>query len=111
VRNVTASEAAPDVAANLWLGACAGGAQALRQPTGLIAPGRRADLVVLDGSEVDLESLDGPASLAVAMFSGGGNRVGDVFVAGRAVVTQGSHPAEEAIAARYREALRRLRAR
>jgi hypothetical protein len=45
------------------------------------------------------------------MFSGETPPVIDVFVAGRAVVTGGIHPAEEVTVARYREALRRLRER
>jgi Cytosine deaminase and related metal-dependent hydrolases len=49
VRNVIADEDSPDVAANLWLGAAQGGAQAVGQPVGMIAAGRRADLLALDG--------------------------------------------------------------
>ena len=39
VRNVTADEESPDVAANLWGGAAAGGAQAPGHPAGMIAVG------------------------------------------------------------------------
>lgn len=109
VRNVVASERAPDVAANLWQGACAGGAQALRQPVGLLAAGRRADLVVLDGDDLDFEALGPGARLAVAMFSGERSRVRDVFVGGQRVVQDGRHPGEERIAADFRRAVRRLR--
>src|SRR5260221_3448772 len=68
VRNVIADEASPDVAANLWLGAAAGGAQSTGQPAGMIALGRRADFVVLDGEGIDLQGLrqvaaDGRANL------------------------------------------------
>jgi formimidoylglutamate deiminase len=110
VRNVSASEQSPDVAGNLWRRAAEGGAQALAQPSGALAPGRRADLVILDGSDVDFEALAAPAMLGVAMFSGNLNRVRDVFLAGAPVVTQGRHPAAEDAAAGYRAALRRLRA-
>lgn len=108
-RNVVASEEAPDVAANLWLGACAGGAQALGQPVGMLAPGRRADLVVLDGDDVDFEALDARACLAAAIFSGEQPRVRDVLVAGNPVVLEGVHPEAERARADYRRALRRLR--
>jgi formimidoylglutamate deiminase len=111
VRNVSASEAAPEVATNLWLGACAGGAQALGQPVGMLAAGRRADLVVLDGNDVDLEALDAPGALAVATFSGNANRVRDVFVAGEPVVIEGRHPREEQARDAYRATLGRLRLR
>jgi len=109
-RNVSASMDAPLVATNLWSGACAGGAQALGQPVGAIAAGRRADLVVLDGGNLDFAGLDAPAMLAVAMFSGNTNRVRDVIVAGNAVVREGRHAGEEAIARDFRAALLRLRA-
>ena len=110
VRNVSASEQAPDVAANLWSQAARGGAASLAQPAGALEPGRRADLVVLDGSDVDFEALAAPAMLGVAMFGGNSNRVRDVFMGGAPVVTQGRHPAAEEAAAGYRAALRRLRA-
>jgi formimidoylglutamate deiminase len=110
VRNVAASEQSPDVAANLWHQAAEGGARALAQPAGALAPGRRADFVVLEGSEVDFESLAAPAILGVAMFGGNSGRVRDVFIAGAPVVTQGRHPGADDAAAGYRAALRRLRA-
>ena len=109
VRNVASEEDRPDVAANLWGGAAAGGAQALGQPVGTIERGRRADFVVLDGEDVDFERLGGAACLGVAMFSGGSNRVRDVFVAGRAVIEQGRHPDEHEARDAFRGALGRLR--
>ncbi|HEY4997619.1 MAG TPA: formimidoylglutamate deiminase [Usitatibacter sp.] len=110
VRNVIADEGAPDVAANLWLGAARGGAQSTAQPVGAIAPGRRADLAVLDGADLDFEGLGASAALAVAIFSGNTNRVIDVFVGGEAVVREGRHRLQESAAAGYRAALKRLRA-
>jgi formimidoylglutamate deiminase len=109
VRVVASREDRPDVAANLWSAAAAGGAQALGQPVGAIEAGKRADLVVLDGEDVDFESLAAPAQLGVTMFSGNSNRVRDVFVAGRIVVERGRHPDEEETGAAFRRALARLR--
>src|SRR5258706_4294096 len=109
VRNVIADETLPDVAANLWLGAAAGGAQSTGQPAGVIATGKRADLVVLDGSDVDFEGLAAPAKLGVAIFSGNSNRVRDVFVAGRPIVENGRHGAQDSAAAAFRSTLKRLR--
>ena len=110
IRVVASDEAAPDVAANLWSGAAAGGAQAVGQATGALAPGRRADLVVLDGGDLDFEGLAAPARLGVAMFSGNSNRVRDVYVGGRKVVEEGRHETEEEAAAAFRRTLGRLRA-
>jgi formimidoylglutamate deiminase len=109
VRNIAATEESPDVAANLWTMAAAGGAQAVGHPAGWIAPGRRADFVVLDGDDIDFEALSARAMLGVAIFTGNGNRVRDVFVAGRPVVTAGRHPVEEDARAAYRDAIGRLR--
>ncbi len=110
VRNVASEEDRPDVAANLWSAAAAGGAQALGQPVGAIAVGRRADLVVLDGGDADFESLAAASCLGVAMFSGNSNRVRDVFVAGRLVIEESRHADEVETRAAFRGALRRLRA-
>jgi len=110
VRNVASDEEARDVPANLWSAAARGGAAAAAQPAGEIAPGRRADLVVLDGGALDFEQLAARAMLGVAMFAGNSNRVRDVFVAGRPVVSGGHHPQEEEARAALRRVLARLRA-
>jgi formimidoylglutamate deiminase len=110
VRNVAASEEAPDVAANLWRQAAQGGARALRQECGALEAGRRADFVVLDGADTDFEALAASAMLGVAMFAGNSNRVRDVFMGGEPVVTQGRHGRRDEAAEGYRAALRRLRA-
>jgi formimidoylglutamate deiminase len=109
VRNVTSDEEAPDVAANLWSAAAAGGAQALGQPAGALATGHRADLVVLDGGDVDFEALAASAMLGTAMFSGNRNRVRDVFVGGARVVENARHSRQEEAAQDFRQALARLR--
>jgi formimidoylglutamate deiminase len=110
VRVVASEESSPDVAANLWSAAAAGGAQAVGHPVGAIAPGRRADLVVLDHENVDFEGLAAPSRLGVALFSGNANRVRDVYVAGRKVVDEGRHGSEDEARSAFRGALSRLRA-
>jgi formimidoylglutamate deiminase len=109
VRVVASDEGAPDVAANLWSAAARGGAQAVAQPVGALAPGRRADLVILDRAAVDFEGLVASTQLAVAMFSGNSNRVRDVYVGGRPVVEDGRHEMQDEAAAAFRASLRRLR--
>ena len=110
VRVVASEESCPDVAANLWSAAAAGGAQAVGHPAGAIAPGLRADLVILDNEDLDFEGLAAPSRLAVALFSGNSNRVRDVYVGGRAVVENGHHALEDEARAAFRRALSRLRA-
>jgi formimidoylglutamate deiminase len=92
----------------LWLEALAGGAQALGRRMGALAPGMRADLVVLDGEHADLAGRSGDALADALVFSGSGDLVRDVMVGGRWVVEQKRHPAEEAAAARYKDALKLL---
>ena len=111
VRVVASAEDRPEVATNLWNAAAEGGAQAVSQPVGALAPARRADFVVLDRDDADFEKLSAPSCLAVAMFSGNSNRVRDVFVGGRPVIEEGRHPDEEDARGAFRQALRRLRAR
>jgi formimidoylglutamate deiminase len=110
VRVVASEESSPDVAANLWSAAAAGGARAVGHPVGALEPGRRADLVVLDGGDLDFEGLGAASRLGVAMFSGSSNRVRDVYVAGRPVVQEGRHGSEEDAEAAFRRCLKRLRA-
>ena len=109
-RNIAATMEEPDVASNLWRAAAAGGARAAAQPAGEIAAGRRADLVVIDDSALEFESLAAPARLGVAIFGGNRSRVRDVYVAGEPVVREGRHVWEEDAIRRYRLTLRKLRA-
>src|SRR5260221_22114 len=74
------------------------------------ALGRRADFVVLDGEDIDLEGLRASAALGVAIFSGNSNRVRDVFVGGAPVVENRRHAAEDSAARAFRSTLKRLRA-
>ncbi len=104
-RNVLAPSRGATVGTDLWQRAARGGAQALAQPIGAIAPGRRADLVVLDDDHPALASQAAEDSLDAAIFGAVAAPVRDVLVGGRWVVRDRRHPAEEAVLARYREAL------
>jgi formimidoylglutamate deiminase len=101
-RHVLRSERTPAQALGeaLYGEALSAGAQSLEQPVGSIAAGRRADFLVLDESPDEVPSLDR------AIFRSGAWRVRDVFVAGRAVVREGRHADDEAIASRSAGAVR-----
>ena len=75
---------------------------------GALAPGMRADLVVLDGEHPDLAGRDGDAAANALVFSGSADLVRDVMVAGQWAVQQKHHAAEEAAASRYKDAVRHL---
>lgn len=107
-RSVVASPRSPSVGTTLWLEAAAGGAQALGRRMGAIAPGMRADLVVLDPENVDLAGRTGDAIANALIFSGAQSLVRDVMVAGRWVVRQKRHAKARAAAAAYKRALKQL---
>ena len=87
----------------LFARALAGGAQALgAEPAELVA-GAPADIVALAG---DGEGATGDALLDRWIFAQGS--IDAVWRAGRQVVRDGRHVAHDAIAARYRDTLRRL---
>ena len=87
-----------------------GGAQALAQPVGAIAAGRRADLVVLDPEAPALLGQTERTALDAWVISGGmagASPVRDVMVAGRWVVRDRRHEAEEKIRERFVAVMRR----
>jgi formimidoylglutamate deiminase len=84
--------------------ALAGGEQASGQGGGALVAGRRADLVMLD-PDAHVLLGHGPETVLDAWVLGGtDNPVRDVMVAGRWVIRDGRHPAEDAIRAAYRTA-------
>jgi formimidoylglutamate deiminase len=107
-RNVLAGVGVP-VGQTLHAAAGRGGAQALARPAGAIAPGSRADLVVLDVADAALAGQPADVLLDAAIFGPCRRPVRDVMVAGRWVVRDGRHPREDAALARYRATLARLR--
>jgi formiminoglutamate deiminase len=108
-RNVMASREGESNGGRLFVEALAGGAQALHRAIGAIAPGRRADIVVLDPDHADFAANDSDRWLDAWIFVAGRSAVKDVFVGGRKIVEGGSHVARKEIAAGYRAALQRLR--
>jgi formiminoglutamate deiminase len=107
-RNVTALRPGESTGRRIFETALAGGAQALQQPIGAIAPGRRADIVLLDGDHPDLAPRRGDEWLDAWIFVVGRPAVNTVLVGGEIVVENGRHTAEPTIVSRYRAVVARL---
>ncbi len=108
-RAVLGDARTPAVGARLYRDALAGGAQALARPIGRIAPGMRADLVVLDPArDPALEGAQGDDLLDRYVFAVGRAAVRNVIVGGRRLVHDGRHADEAAIERRHRATLQAL---
>jgi formimidoylglutamate deiminase len=108
-RNVLPAAGGMALGASLWSAAASGGAQAAGQASGAIAAGRRADLVVLDMRDAALADQSCDDVLDAAIFGPSRTPVRDVLACGRFVVRDGHHAQEDAVLARYRATLARLR--
>ena len=86
----------------------AGGAQALGLDTGVLAPGKVADIVILNEAHPALVGRSGDALINSWVFAGGDGIVRDVFAGGRRVVHDGRHMRREAIRRRFADTMRRL---
>jgi len=107
-RSMAAMGDAP-IGARLWLTAASGGARSLGQTMGRIAVGHRADLLVLDPDHPSLAGREGDRLLDALVFTHAGTSpIRHVISGGHCVITDGRHPREDAIAARYRAVLARL---
>ncbi len=107
-RNALALGPGASTGRTLFDAALRGGAQAMAQPTGALAPGYRADIAVLDADHPALIGRRGDSVLDSWIFSGGNQCVKDVFVAGTHVVKDRRHVREDEIEAGFRAAMRRL---
>ena len=107
-RNVMTTTEGESTGRSLYARALAGGAQALGQPIGALAPGYRADILVLDADHPDLAGASGDMVLDVLVFSAGRGLIKTVMTGGRPVVRDGRHQAREAIARKYRDTVSRL---
>ena len=107
-RGIASSAATPSPGLALYKGAVAGGASASGRPIAGLAPGQRADFLVIDADTPFLCGR-GPDELADAIvFGGNANPIRDVFVGGRQVIDRGRHAHEDAALAAYRAAAGRL---
>ena len=109
-RNVAHAPAQRQVGDYLWQAALDGGARAAGRRVGALEAGRRADLLVLDGSHPNLDGVLAAEVLGRVVFCGNDNLVRDVLCGGRWVVQGGRHMAQDNVARRYRQALKELRA-
>ena len=106
-RNVLATAEAP-VGQALYVAAARGGAQAMGVVAGTLAPGCRADLVVLDAADPALAEQGDDTVLDAAIFGPCRKPVRDVMVGGRWVVRDGRHASEETVLRRYRSTIAEL---
>jgi len=106
-RNVLAIADAP-VGRSLYAAAARGGAKAAGVAAGAIAPGCRADLVVLDTADPALAEQGIDTMLDAAIFGPCRRPVRDVMVGGRWFVRDGHHADESAVLARYRKTMAAL---
>lgn len=109
-RNALAAGPGKSTGRTLLDAALKGGAKSMAQPVGVLAPGYRADIAVLDDEHPALIGRSGDSVLDSWIFSGGNACVRDVFVAGEPVVTDRRHIKEEAIEKKFRAAVKRLTA-
>ena len=107
-RNVLADGPGQSTGRRLFDAALSGGAKAMAQPVGAIAPGLRADICVLDADHPALIGRKGDALIDSWIFSGGNPCVKDMFIAGQHVVIDRRHVREDQIAKSYRKAVEKL---
>src|ERR1700678_2234957 len=109
-RGVLAGSAEPHVGTRLWRDAAQHGAQAIGQPPGAIAVGRRADWVVLDAGHPSLAGAVADTALDHLLFAGGDAAIRDVMVAGRWALKDRRHPLEDELRPRFAALMQRLAA-
>jgi formimidoylglutamate deiminase len=102
------ADAGGSVGRALFDAALEGGAQASGRPIGAIAPGRRADFVLLDPGHPAIAGRGGDAVLDGWIFAARLSPVLEVWVGGVQVVADGRHNLRDEAMARFNTTLRRL---
>jgi formimidoylglutamate deiminase len=100
-RGVLATTVESHVGTVLWRSAAADGAAALGVPIGSLAVGKRADWLVLDPNHPSMAGGALERSLDRLLFAGGRAAICDCMVAGKWVVRQGQHAADEMLRSRF----------
>ena len=85
-----------------------GGASVSARNNGALAVGKLADMMALDADTVDLTGRTGDTILDCYIFAGDDRMVGDVWSAGRHMVTGGKHVKREAIVSAYARTMKEL---
>ncbi len=88
--------------------ASTGGAQALQQPMGAIAPGFKADIVTLDPDHPVLVGKTGDDLLDGWLFAASRSPIDSVYAGGKRVVEGGRHVAAAQVTTRFAAVLRQL---
>ncbi|BBK30015.1 formimidoylglutamate deiminase [Stella humosa] len=109
-RNVVAAGAGQSTGRALFELALDGGARALGRRVGRLAPGYRADFVLLDDGHPALAGRSGDHWLDAWVFAADGRVVKAVWIGGRPVVADGRHVARDAVRRRFGATMRRLMA-
>lgn len=92
-----------DLSARLFGFATKGGARSLGLPVGELAVGRAADFFAIDLHDVAIAGVTAKELLPMIVFSLDRAAVTDVFVGGKAVVSERRHALAGEIVARYEE--------
>ncbi|HYC37187.1 MAG TPA: formimidoylglutamate deiminase [Usitatibacter sp.] len=103
-RSALATSAEPSPGQAMYVQAAIRGAQAVGLETGRIAPGHRADLVVLDPAHRALWNVGPEHALDAWIFAGDSACVRDVMVGGSWRVRDRRHEREDELAMRFRRA-------
>ena len=109
-RGIATSAVSPSPGFVLYQGAVAGGAAASGRPIDGLAPGRRADFVVIDPEAPHVAGRDVEHLADALVFGGSANPVRDVFVGGRQVIAQRRHALEGPVRSAYGAVANRLAA-
>lgn len=107
-RGVLATPTESHVGTRLWRDVALHGAQAIGQPAGAIEVGRRADWLVLDAAHPSMVGAAPDTELDHLVFAGGDAAIRDVMVAGRWVIKDRLHEADEVLQPRFAELMQRL---
>jgi formimidoylglutamate deiminase len=107
-RNIAVRPGSSSVGETLLRDALASATHSSGHAIGTLAAGEHADFVVLDTDAPQLAGVHAGDAVDRWIFSGNRNLVRDVYVGGQRVVHDGVHRDRDAIAARYRDAMRKL---
>ncbi|MGH8078618.1 MAG: formimidoylglutamate deiminase [Lysobacter sp.] len=107
-RNIAVRPDSTSVGETLLHGVTASAAQSSGQTIGALLVGAGADLVVLDTDAPQFAGATADDSIDRWIFSGNRNLVREVYVGGQQYVADGRHLDRDAIALRYRKAIRSL---